>query len=121
MSPETASPGGPPSKPVPRLGIGTIVRHFQFGVGRIVAYEPGQYVIVFRGGDTRRVAFGFDGLEVEERNVPRTQEISLAISQDGGARIRNCCDRSTPSAHQAPRLNARNGQSRRRASPTCNW
>jgi len=80
MSPETASSGGPRSTPVPRLGIGTIVRHFQFGVGRIVAYEPGQYVIVFRGGDTRRVAFGFDGLEVEERKGdPETDRVRQAI------------------------------------------
>jgi hypothetical protein len=80
MSPETVQPGGPPSASVPRLGIGSIVRHFQFGAGRIVAYEPGQYVIVFRGGDTRRVAFGFDGLEVEERKGdPETDRIRQAV------------------------------------------
>src|SRR6266704_1584953 len=41
MSPETPSPAGPRPTPVPRLGIGTIVRHFQFGVGRAVACEHG--------------------------------------------------------------------------------
>ena len=60
MAPESASPGGQAPAATPRLGIGTIVRHFQFGLGRVVAYEPGQYVIVFRGGDTRRVAWNFD-------------------------------------------------------------
>jgi hypothetical protein len=60
--------------------MGTIVRHLQFGVGRIVAYEPGQYVIVFRGGDTRRVAFGYDGLDVEEwKGDPETDRIRQAV------------------------------------------
>ena len=82
MSPESTSPGGPGPAAVPRLGIGTIVRHFQFGVGRVVAYEPGQYVIVFRGGDTRRVAFSFDGLEVDERKGdPETDRIRQAVRE----------------------------------------
>jgi hypothetical protein len=80
MSHETGSPDGPESAPTPRLGIGTIVRHLQFGAGRIVGYEAGQYVIVFRGGDTRRVAFGYDGLDVEERKGdPETDRIRQAV------------------------------------------
>jgi len=80
MSPEPASTGAQESAPLPRLGVGTIVKHLQFGVGRIVAYEPGQYVIVFRGGDTRHVAFGYDGLEVEERRGdPETDRIRQAV------------------------------------------
>jgi hypothetical protein len=52
----------------------------QFGVGRIVGYEPGQYVIVFRGADTRRVSFGYDGLDVEERKGdPDTDRIREAV------------------------------------------
>ena len=82
MSPESTAPGGPGPAAVPRLGIGTIVRHFQFGIGRVVAYEPGQYVIVFRGGDTRRVAFSFDGLEVDERKGdPETDRIRQAVRE----------------------------------------
>jgi hypothetical protein len=80
MSSESAPPGPPALAAVPRLGIGTLVRHSQFGLGRVVAYEPGQYVIVFRGGDTRRVAFRFDGLEVEEkRGDPETDRIRQAV------------------------------------------
>src|SRR5262245_46779739 len=68
MSASNASP----DRPVARLGIGSIVRHVQFGAGRIVAYEPGQYVIVLRGGDTRRVAFEYDRLEAQDREeTPR--------------------------------------------------
>jgi len=75
MSPETPSPPAGP-----RLGIGTIVRHLQFGVGRIVAYESDQYVIVFRGGDTRRVAFGYDALEVDQRRGdPETDRLKQAV------------------------------------------
>jgi hypothetical protein len=73
------TPSGVP-EPAPRLGIGTVVKHVQFGVGRIVAYEPGHYVIVFRNADTRRVAFGYDGLEVEERRGdPESDRIRQAI------------------------------------------
>ncbi len=80
MSPETGSPGGPEPTLAPRLGIGTIVRHGQFGIGRVVAYEAGQYVIVFRGGDTRRLAFDHDGLHVEERKGdPETDRIRQAV------------------------------------------
>jgi hypothetical protein len=79
MSPETA-PSPRESTLAPRLGVGTIVKHVQFGLGRVVAYEPGQYVIVFRGGDTRRVAFTYDGLEVEERHGdPETDRIRQAV------------------------------------------
>ena len=49
----------------PRFGIGALVRHDQFGVGRVVGLEPGQYVLVFKGGDTRRVAYGYDGLQAQ--------------------------------------------------------
>jgi len=80
MSPETAPVGEPSTPPRPRLGVGTIVRHTQFGLGRVVAYEPSQYVIVFRGGDTRRVAWSFDGLEVDERKGdPETDRIRQAV------------------------------------------
>ena len=80
MSSDAASPAAPGSAPVPRFGIGSIVRHLQFGTGRVVAYEPGQYVIVFRGGDTRRVALGYDGLEVEERRGdPEVDRIRQAV------------------------------------------
>jgi hypothetical protein len=49
----------------PRFGLGTIVRHRDFGRGRIVGYDQDRYVILFPGGDARMVAFAFDGLEAE--------------------------------------------------------
>ena len=74
----SASPAGA----TPRFGIGSIVRHLQFGAGRVVAYEHDQYVIVFKGGDTRRVAFGFDGLEPERlQGDPEADRIRQAVSE----------------------------------------
>jgi len=49
----------------PRFGLGSIVRHRDFGRGRVVAYDDLRYVILFPGGDAKRVAFAFDGLEAE--------------------------------------------------------
>jgi hypothetical protein len=70
------------AKDGPRFGVGSIVRHLQFGVGRVVAFEPTEYVIVFRGGDTRRVAFGYDGLEAVERaGDPELDRIRQAVSE----------------------------------------
>jgi hypothetical protein len=80
MSSPNPPSGGAPATGAPRLGIGTIVRHLQFGSGRVVGYEGAQYVIVFRGGDTRRVAFTYDALEVEERRGdPELDRIRQAV------------------------------------------
>ena len=49
----------------PRFGLGTIVKHRDFGRGRVVAYDDDRYVILFPGGDAKTVAFAFDGLEAE--------------------------------------------------------
>ena len=76
------SPTSPPAGGGPRFGVGSIVRHLQFGAGRVVAYEPEQYVIVFKGGDTRRVAFTFDGLEPERvHGDPETDRIRQVVSE----------------------------------------
>jgi hypothetical protein len=49
----------------PRFGIGAVVRHVHFGKGRVLGYEDDTYVMLFRGGETKRVAFAFDGLHPE--------------------------------------------------------
>jgi hypothetical protein len=51
--------------PRPRFGIGSLVRHADFGSGRVVAYEGDGYVVLFRGGETRRVTFTFPDLKAE--------------------------------------------------------
>ena len=75
-----SAPDAAPAAPGPRAGIGSLVRHDQFGAGRIVALEPGQYVVVFRGGDTRRVSYGYDGLQVQQSlGDPETDRIRQAV------------------------------------------
>ena len=46
----------------PQYGIGTILAHPMFGKGKILAYEGRSYVMVFRGGEAKRVSFSFEGL-----------------------------------------------------------
>jgi hypothetical protein len=69
-------------QPAPRFGIGALVRHGEFGVGRVVDYEAGQYVIVFRGADTRRVAYGYDGLQAEgPPGDPESDRVRQAVRE----------------------------------------
>jgi hypothetical protein len=81
-------PADTPPSPAPRFGIGSIVRHVTFGSGRVVAYEPDDYVIVFRGGDARRVAFAYDGLEAEQRagdpDLDRVKQAVREVLEDHG-------------------------------------
>jgi hypothetical protein len=50
----------------PRFGLGTVVGHPHFGRGRIMAYERESYVVMFKGGETKTVAFSFEGLTAEQ-------------------------------------------------------
>jgi hypothetical protein len=64
----------------PRFGIGVIVKHRDFGRGRIVAYDGDRYVIVFPGGDAKTVAFSFEGLEADgSAGDPELDRIALAV------------------------------------------
>jgi hypothetical protein len=50
----------------PRFGLGALVKHRDFGRGRVVAYDD-RYVMRFRGGDAKLVAFAFDGARCHRR------------------------------------------------------
>jgi hypothetical protein len=64
----------------PRFGLGTIVRHRDFGRGRIVAYDDDRYVILFPGGDAKTVAFAFEGLEAQDGlGDPELDRIAQAV------------------------------------------
>jgi hypothetical protein len=64
----------------PRFGIGTIVKHRDFGRGRVVAYDEDRYVIVFPGGDAKTVAFAFEGLAPEgSAGDPELDRIAQAV------------------------------------------
>ena len=49
----------------PRFGLGSIVRHRDFGRGRVVGYDQDRYVISFPGGDVKMVAFAFEGMTAD--------------------------------------------------------
>ena len=64
----------------PRFGLGVIVKHRDFGRGRIVAYDQDRYVIVFPGGDAKTVAFTFDGLQAESHaGDPELDRVTEAV------------------------------------------
>ena len=64
----------------PRFGVGTIVKHRDFGRGRVVAYDEDRYVIVFPGGEAKTVAFAFDGLDaVNGAGDPELDRITQAV------------------------------------------
>jgi hypothetical protein len=66
----------------PRFGLGTIVRHRDFGRGRIVAYDDERYVILFPGGDAKTVAFTFEGMEAQDgAGDPELDRIAQAMRQ----------------------------------------
>ncbi len=66
--------------PRPRFGLGTIVKHRDFGRGRIVAYDDDRYVVIFPGGNAKIVAFAFEGLQAEgDAGDPELDRIALAV------------------------------------------
>jgi len=68
--------------PTPRFGLGTIVRHRDFGRGRVVAYDEERYVIVFPGSDAKMVPFAFEGLAAEgSAGDPELDRIVQAMRQ----------------------------------------
>jgi hypothetical protein len=52
-----------PAKPA--IGLGAVVNHPIFGRGKIVSYEGPDYVVLFKGGETKRVAYTFDAMKPE--------------------------------------------------------
>ena len=89
-----------PGNPMGRRGTGRAVL--------ILAFDAPQSI--------RRVL-----LEVEEREVARTQEIQLAVSGDGGLAYRELLARNTTSARRARPSSGRIGRWRPRECPTCGW
>jgi len=49
----------------PKLGLNAVVTHPLFGRGKIVGYEGVNYVVLFKGGEAKRVAYSFEALKPE--------------------------------------------------------
>lgn len=60
------------------LGIGSRVRHPQFGDGVIVQVKPEEYVITFMQVGMREIERTYDGLEIIDANDPDIDAVSLA-------------------------------------------
>jgi hypothetical protein len=66
----------------PRFGIGSVVRHPHYGRGRIMSYDADAYVLLFGGGETRKVAFSFDDLQLEApAGDPEVDRIARAVRE----------------------------------------
>jgi hypothetical protein len=75
-------PENTPAPARPRFGVNTIVGHPHFGCGKIVAFEKEGYVVMFKGGEVRHVAFTFDGLKAEEgTGDPESDRIKQAMRE----------------------------------------
>jgi len=66
----------------PSFGLGSIVRHRDFGRGRVVGYDQERYVMLFAGGDVKMVAFTFDGLAADgSAGDPELDRIAQAMRE----------------------------------------
>jgi len=66
----------------PTLGLGVVVNHPLFGRGKIMAYESTAYVVLFKGGEAKRVAFTYDAMKPEEHaGDPETDRIRQALRE----------------------------------------
>ena len=66
----------------PRLGIGTIVHHVDYGRGRIVRYQDDGYLIQFKSGEARWVGWQFHGLKpLEAGGDPELDRIQQAVRE----------------------------------------
>ncbi len=72
----------PPASSKPSLGLGTVVSHPHFGRGRIVAYEGETYVVLFKGGESKRVAYSFEAMKPEQLvSDPELDRIRTAMRE----------------------------------------
>ena len=66
----------------PAFGLGAIVKHRDFGRGRVVGYDQERYVILFPGGEVKLVAFAFDGLAADGSvGDPELDRIAQAVRE----------------------------------------
>jgi hypothetical protein len=66
----------------PRFALGVIVKHRDFGRGRIVGYDSDRYVILFKGGEARLVPFEFSGMDPDgTAGDPELSRITQAVRE----------------------------------------
>lgn len=66
----------------PRIGIGALVNHVDYGRGRVVRYQDDGYLVHFKNGEARWVGWQFHGLKpVEEAGDPEISRIQQAVRE----------------------------------------
>ena len=66
----------------PRLGIGAIVNHVDYGRGRIVRYQDEGYLVLYKNGETRWVGWQFHGLAaVDSAGEPELDRIRQVVRE----------------------------------------
>ena len=71
-------------KPIskPSIGLGTIITHPLFGRGRVLEYDGESYVVLFKGGETKRVSFTFEPMKPEAHaGDPEGDRIKNAVRE----------------------------------------
>ena len=72
----------PAGSALPKFGLGTLVTHPLFGPGKVMAYEGQDYVVVFKGGEAKRVAYSFEAMHATElRGAPQLDLIKQAMRE----------------------------------------
>jgi hypothetical protein len=65
----------------PQYGIGSLVQHAHYGMGRIIAFDGEFYVVQFKG-DTRNVPFAYQEMKlVEGSEDPELQRLKMAVAE----------------------------------------
>jgi hypothetical protein len=65
----------------PQFGVGILVQHAHYGLGRIIAYDGEFYVVQFKA-DTRNVPFAYQEMKaVEGTGDPELQRLKMAVAE----------------------------------------
>lgn len=71
-----------PAAGAPKFGLGTWVSHPLFGQGKVVAYEGQDYVVLFKGGEAKRVAFLFEAMKADRpAGDPEMDRVRQAVRE----------------------------------------
>jgi hypothetical protein len=71
-----------PSAPAPRLGIGALVIHSDYGRGRVVRYQDDGYLITFKNGESHWVGYQSTLLKtLEMAGDPQIDRLKQAVRE----------------------------------------
>lgn len=66
----------------PCFGLGSWVSHPMFGKGKVVGYEDQDYVVLFKGGEAKRVAYNFTAMQIDQpAGDPELDRVRQAVRE----------------------------------------